>query len=250
MTNRHRRAPLITGFAIVVIATAIVAITVVLDRADDGSNQNVAIPTATAIPIQGVVARAVLTTNLRVAPGRQSDIVAIVPTAQLTRVTGRSADGDWLRVAYPATFELIGWAARANFEVLTGALATVAVASTGVSVKDPPASARSIGNPLPDLELVDAYLLQNGNLTVVVENVGTNPFSGIIGLQVTTGGGALLGVFDIQETILLPNRIATVQTDLSIEAAGSYRIDRDRLDRIEELSEFNNTRRVFLIPTN
>ena len=250
MTNRHLRAPLITGFAIVVIAAAVVAIIVALDRADDGNTQNVTIPTATAIPIQGVVAHAVLTTNLRVAPGRQSDIVAIVPTAQLTRVTGRSADGAWLRVAYPATSELTGWAARANFEVLTGDLATVAVASAGVSVSDPSASATSISNPLPDLELVDAYLLRNGNLTVVVENVGTSTFSGIIGLQVTTGGGELLGVFDIQETTLLPHRIATVQTDLSIEATGSYLIELDRLDRIEELSEFNNTSRVFLVPTN
>jgi len=250
-TNRHLRAPTVTGFAIVLIAAAAVAIIVALDRTGGDPQPTAALPTATAAPIEGIAARAILTTNLRVAPGRQSDIVAIVPTNQLTRVTGRSADGIWLRVAYPPDSELAGWGARDNFEVLSGDLATVAVASPGASTgTGPAASATPIGKPLPDLALIDAYLLPNGDLTVVVENVGTGRFSGSIGLQVTTGGGELLGVFDIQETTLLPNRTATVNTQLTIAATGSYLIELDRLDRIEELSEFNNATRVFLVPTS
>ncbi len=226
-------------------------IIVALDRTDDGATQIVANPTTTAVNIQGVVARAVLTTNLRIAPGRQSEIVAIVPTAQLIRVTGRSADGDWLRVAYPATSELTGWAARTNFELISGDLAVVAVASAGTSAAaDPSASATSISDPLPDLELIDAYLLPNGSLTVVVENVGTGSFSGSIGLQVTTGGGELLSVLDIQETVLFPNRTATVNTEVTIQGTGSYLIELDRLDRIKELSEFNNASRFLLVPTS
>jgi len=228
-----------------------VTIIVALDRTDDGATQIVANPTITAVNIQGVVARAVLTTNLRIAPGRQSEIVAIVPTAQLIRVTGRSADGDWLRVAYPATSELTGWAARTNFELISGDLAVVAVASAGTSAAaDPSASATSISDPLPDLELIDAYLLPNGSLTVVVENVGTGSFSGSIGLQVTTGGGELLSVLDIQETVLFPNRTATVNTEVTIQGTGSYLIELDRLDRIKELSEFNNASRFLLVPTS
>jgi hypothetical protein len=241
---------MLTGFAIVVIAAAVVALIVALDATENAATPAVANPTSTAVPIGGIVARAVLTTNLRVAPGRQSDIVAIVPTAQLTRVTGRSADGVWLRVAYPATSELTGWAARTNFDVIAGDLATVAVASAGASSGDPSASATSeVSDPLPDLALIDAYLLPNGSLTVVVENVGTGRFAGSIGLQVTTGGGELLGVLDIQETTLLPDRTATVDTGLTIGVTGSYLIELDRLDRIEELSEFNNSTRVFLVPT-
>ena len=224
-------------------------IIVALDRTDDGATQIVANPTTTAVNIQGVVARAVLTTNLRIAPGRQSEIVAIVPTAQLIRVTGRSADGDWLRVAYPATSELTGWAARTNFELISGDLAVVAVASAGTSAAADP-SATSISDPLPDLELIDAYLLPNGSLTVVVENVGTGSFSGSIGLQVTTGGGELLSVLDIQETVLFPNRTATVNTEVTIQGTGSYLIELDRLDRIKELSEFNNASRFLLVPTS
>jgi hypothetical protein len=226
-----------------------VTIIVALDRTDDGATQIVANPTTTAVNIQGVVARAVLTTNLRIAPGRQSEIVAIVPTAQLIRVTGRSADGDWLRVAYPATSELTGWAARTNFELISGDLAVVAVASAGTSAAADP-SATSISDPLPDLELIDAYLLPNGSLTVVVENVGTGSFSGSIGLQVTTGGGELLSVLDIQETVLFPNRTATVNTEVTIQGTGSYLIELDRLDRIKELSEFNNASRFLLVPTS
>ena len=242
---------MVTGFAIVVIAAAVVALIVALDRTDNGDTSTVADPVTTQVPIEGIVARAVLTTNLRVAPGRQSDIVAIVPTEQLTRVTGRSADGVWLRVAYPATSELAGWAASSNFEVVAGDLATVAVASAGASVDDAGASATpTVSDPLPDLALIDAYLLPNGSLTVVVENVGTGRFAGSIGLQVTTGGGELLGVLDIQETTLLPNRTATVDTGLTIGVTGSYLIELDRLDRIEELSEFNNSNRVFLVPTS
>jgi hypothetical protein len=241
---------MLTGFAIIVIAAAVMGTIVVLDRADDDSTLAVTNLLATATPIEGIVARAVLTTNLRIAPGRQSDIVAIVPTDQFTRVTGRSADGIWLRVAYPASSELAGWAAHNNFEVLSGDIATVAVASTGVSSNDPSADATSvITDSLPDLALIDSYLLPNGKLTVVVENVGTGRFSGSIGLQVTTGGGELLGVLDIQETTLLPNRTATVDTGLTIGVTGSYLIELDRLNRIEELSEFNNSSRVFLVPT-
>ena len=227
------------------------AIIVASDHAANGSTQSVANPTVTSVPVEGVVARAVLTTNLRISPGRQSEIVAIVPTAQLARVTGRSADGSWLRVAYPATTDLVGWAAYGNFEVLSGDLATVAVASAGTaSGGTPSASATAVNNPLPDLALVDAYLLPNGRLTVVVENIGTGSFSGSIGLQVTTGGGELLSVLDTQETVLLPNRTATVTTDVTISVTGSYLIELDRLDRIEELSEFNNATRVFLVPTS
>jgi hypothetical protein len=228
-----------------------VATIVVSDRVANGSTQSVAKPTVTPVPIEGVIARAVLTTNLRIAPGRQSEIVAIVPTAQFTRVTGRSADGSWLRVAYPATTDLVGWAAYGNFEVLSDELATVAVASAGTAGSGTPlALATAVNDPLPDLALVDAYLLPNGRLTVVVENVGTGPFSGSIGLQVTTGGGELLSVLDIQETVLLPNRAATVTTDVTISVTGSYLIELDRLDRIEELSDFNNATRVFLVPTD
>ncbi|MDA0352600.1 MAG: hypothetical protein O3A10_10380 [Chloroflexi bacterium] len=247
------RAPMLAGLVIVLLSTIAVATIVLLDRASSGRDEQVsaqATPDDPYAGLSGVIARAVLTTNLRATPGRQSDILAIVPTQQLTRVTGRNADGDWLRVTYPAGFDLAGWAPRTSFAVERGELATVAVASIVVAS---PADGVTIpgteGAPLPDLTMIDAYLLPNGSLTLVVENVGTGRFIGTIGLQVTSGSGELLGVLDTQETSLLPNRTATVDTGLQITTTGSYLIELDRLDRIEEGSEFNNTTRVFLVAT-
>ena len=91
--------------------------------------------------------------------------------------------------------------------------------------------------------------LPNGSLTIVIENIGTGRFLGTIGVQVTSGSGELLGVLDTQATTLLPNRTATVDTRLTIETTGSYLIELDRLDRIEESSEFNNAQRFFLVAT-
>ena len=243
---------MLAGLAIILIAATAVTTIVALDRSSDDGNA----ATAGSTPIDplagfdGVLARAVLTTNLRATPGRQSEIIAIVPTQQITRVTGRSTDGQWLRLAYPADSALAGWAPRASFEVERGDLATIAVASIGV----PEAGQGGVvpspeDDPLPDLALIDAFLLPNGSLTLVVENVGTGRFIGTIGLQVTSGSGELLGVLDTQETSLLPNRTATVDTGLRITTTGSYLIELDRLDRIEEASEFNNATRVFLVAT-
>ena len=243
---------MLAGLAIVLVAAIAVTTIVSFDRAADGaaSSEATATPTDPLAALEGVLARAVLTTNLRTTPGRQSEIVAIVPTQQLTRVTGRSADGEWLRLAYPANSDLAGWAPRPSFEVERGDLAAVAVAAIGV-----PDGGQGIpvpspeDDPLPDLTLIHASLLPNGNLTLVVENVGTGRFIGTIGLQVTSGSGELLGVLDTRETSLLPNRTATIDTGLQITATGSYLIELDRLDRIEEASEFNNTTRVFLFAT-
>jgi hypothetical protein len=242
---------MLAGLAILLVAAIAVTTIVALDRGSDGADQNVAtsVPTDPHEGLEGVLARAVLTTNLRATPGRESDILAIVPTQQITRITGRSTDGAWLRLAYPADSNLAGWAPATSFELERGDLATVAVASIGVPGEgDGEGAPTATDNPLPDLELLDAFLLPNGNLTLVVENVGTGRFIGTIGLQVTSGSGELIGVLDIQETSLLPHRTATVDTGLEITITGSYLIELDRLDRIEELSEFNNARSVFLVP--
>ncbi len=222
------------------------------ERAEEShpARQAVATATSAALP-DGVVARATVTTNLRVAPGRQSEIVAIVPTGEVVVVAARSADKRWLRVIYPPTSQLGGWAATTNFDVLAGNVDAVAIASaSGTGATNETVGTQDAADPLPDLSLVDAYLLPNGSLTVVVENIGTGRFSGTIGLQVTSAGGELLGVLDIQETVLLPQRAATVDTGVVIRSAGNYAIELDRLDRIEELSEFNNATRVFLVPTS
>ena len=251
-TNRHVRAPMLAGLAIILIAAIAVTAVVALDQDGDPDEQTaIATPADPFEGLTGVLARAVLTTNLHATPGRQSDILAIVPTQQLTRVTGRSADGEWLRLAYPADSDLTGWAPRASFEVERGDLATVAVAAIGAP-DDPGGGVvpSPEDDPLPDLAVIDAFLLPNGSLTLVVENVGTGRFIGTIGLQVTSGSGELLGVLDTQETSLLPNRTATVDTGLVITTTGSYLIELDRLDRIEEASEFNNATRVFLVATS
>jgi hypothetical protein len=241
---------MLAGLAIILMATIAVTTIVALDRASEDGGTVAVQPTPTdpLAGLQGVLARAVLTANLRATPGRQSDIIAIVPTQQVTRVTSRSADGEWLRLAYPADSDLAGWAPRASFKLERGDLATVGVTSIGAPTGDDGAVIPSAeDDPLPDLAIIDAFLLPNSNLILVVENVGSGRFIGAIGLQVTSGSGELLGVLDTQETSLLPNRTATIDTGVEITTTGSYFLEIDRLDRIEEASEFNNTRRAFLV---
>ncbi len=49
----------------------------------------------------GVTVEAALTTNMRSAPDRRAELVAIIPGGRLADVTGQTPAGDWLRVDLP-----------------------------------------------------------------------------------------------------------------------------------------------------
>lgn len=241
---------MIVGVAIILIATLTVAVNTTINRNAGETNSNT-VEAVLADPFadfDGVLVRAMLTTNLRVNPDRQSTVTVIIPTQEFAHVSGRTVDSQWLHLSYPVGSDIKGWAPVTNFKIEHGQLTAVDITSDAeTNIGDSSIAPYTETNPLPDLTIIDAFLLPNGNLTLVLENIGAGRFIGTIGLQVTGGSGNLIGLLNTEETILSSHRIATIDTGLQITTTGSYLIKLDRLDRIEEMDEYNNTTRVFLV---
>ena len=241
---------MIVGVAIILIATLTVAAITAIDHNADKTYSNT-VDAVVAEPFanfDGVLVRAMLTTNLRVTPDRQSAVTVIIPTQEIAHVSGRTVDSEWLHLSYPVGTNIKGWAPVTHFNIERGDLAAVDITSAAeANIGDSSIVPYPETNPLPDLTIIDAFLLPNGNLTLVIENIGSGRFIGAIGLQVTGASGNLIGLLNTQETILLPHRTATIDTGLLFTTNGSYLIKLDRLDRIEEMDEYNNTTTVFLV---
>ena len=241
---------MIIGVAIILIATLTVVVITTTDRNADKTNSNTA-EAVSAEPFEnfdGVLVRAMLTTNLRVIADRQSAVTVIIPTQEIAYVSGRTVDSEWLHLSYPVGSNIRGWAPATHFNLEHGALAAVDIISDAkANIDDSSVVPHHETDLLPDLTIIEAFLLPNGNLTLVLENIGSGRFIGAVGLQVTGASGNLIGLLDTEETILLPHRTATIDTGLQITTNGSYMIKLDRLDRIEEMDESNNTTTVFLV---
>ncbi len=230
------------------IAAALIASLIAFDD-PDGATVAVPTPAATAgvdeIPAGIIAVRPAVTSHLLARPSREAAIVAIVPERRVAEVTGRSEDGEWLRLIYPLGSNLQGWMPLANVVEEQGDLAAAPVIAAdapgeaGVPAVDP-------ADLLPDLTISDATVLPNGRLLVRIDNIGASAIEGSVGLEVTGAEGGLLGVFTVENLSLAPGRSATVPTTVEVTSTGVYQIELDRLNQIEESGEFNNTLRKLL----
>ncbi|MDA0364785.1 MAG: hypothetical protein O3B31_01455 [Chloroflexi bacterium] len=245
------RAPTLVGLAIVLIAAAALAAILLIDRAG-GVGGTAAVATAIAdAAAEGVTVEPALTTNMRTAPDRLAELVAIIPGGRAAQVTGQSADGAWLLVVYPIGSRLEGWVPAANVIPRTGDPATVPVIDVASSSDASPASTTgtpvAAGGAEPDLQVTNAFVAPNGTLTIRFANVGRGAFDAATSLRVTSAAGAVIGVVDIERTLLRPGRSATVNTQIAIERTGEYVLEADWLDEVTESNEFNNTLRTLLV---
>jgi hypothetical protein len=237
--------------AIVLVAAAVLALIAITNRRPPAPLAAVTPTSTAAAGTPGTVTvRAALTTNVRAAPDRQAELVAIIPGNRVADVTGVTPAGDWLRVVYPPGSRLVGWVPEGNVVPVGGDIHSVAVidagAAGGVSPSATPGGT-AVPASLPDLTITNAFVAPNGTLTIRVANVGAGRFDGTVGLRVTSAAGEVVGVVDVQQTLLQPGRSATVNTQVVIRQTGEYVLELDWLDEVKESNEFNNTLRTLLV---
>ncbi len=235
--------------AIVLIAAAALALIAITGRAPGTGPVAGTAPSRTAGAGGTVTVRAALTTNMRAAPDRQAEVVAIIPGDRVADVVGRAPSGSWLQVVYPPGSRLQGWVPASNVEPVAGDASGVPVVDVAEPVA-PGASATpgaTAAPALPDLTITNAFVAPNGTLTIRMANVGAGRFDGAVGLRVTSAAGEVVGVVDVQRTLLAPGRSATVNTQVTIVQTGEYVLELDWLDDVKESNEFNNTLRTLLV---
>lgn len=238
---------MLAGIAVVLVAAAVIAGSVIFGGAD-GDAPQVVTPAAVATAATPEFVIAIATANVRSEPDRFSAVVAVLPTGRTLRLIGRSSDSSWIRVAYPPQSDVEGWV---PVETITPAPNTLDFLAVLVTIATPTPSATdgdAGGEPLPDLTIADAFLLQDGRLTVALRNIGEASIVEVfVPLNITRASGEILGVLRIGPTTLAPGASATVLTPVVITETGSYILELDRPDEVRESNEFNNTFTTLLI---
>ncbi len=252
LTKQHPRqrftAPILAGVAIVLVAALVVGVIVILDREGNGLVPGAAAGPATA-EAEADTVRAAVTTNVLVEPNRFAEIVAILPGDGEARTLGRTSDGAWLRLAYPPDSSTRGWAPAPALRIDAATLERLPVLVT-VAAPAPVAAGdgRPAAEPLPDLLIADAFLLQDGRLAVGIRNVGEAPLvERLVPLIVSKAAGDILGVLRSGPATLAPGASATVVTPVVVTETGSYLLQLDHADEIRESGEFNNSFTTLLI---
>ena len=249
-TKRHVRPPVLAGVAIVLVAGFVV---IMISAFDHGSGSGPSAPLA-AVEVQPVAdgpntVYVYATSNVRAGPEATAEIVAIVPGGSPAEAIGRTADGRWVRVAYPAGSTIRGWLPASRIAIdreVLNRLPADAPQPSAPAVSA--ATAVAAADALPDLTISDVFLLQDGRLAIDIRNVGAGSLSGAeVPLTVTKVSGELLGVLRIGPTTLGPGDSATVVTPVVVSETGSYRLELDRPDEIRESQEFNNSYSALLV---
>ncbi len=250
----HLRPPILAGVAVVAVAASVIAL--IAATANSASDPAVAAITAPAPPAQAgasnpgdVSVRAASTANVRAEPNRFAEVVAILPGDRAARALGRTSDSAWVRIAYPPDASTGGWVRADALQLLASAVDELRVLVTLSPAPTPTGGAAVAGGEeLPDLIIVDAFLLRDGRLAVGIRNVGDAPLiEAFVPLNVSKSAGDILGVLRIGPTTLAPGASATVVTPVVVKETGSYLLELDRSDEIRESQEFNNTRTALLI---
>lgn len=206
--------------------------------------------TSPETPHSPMLAQAIDTANVYAHPDRTSQRIAVFPAGQRAVLAGRTADGAWLLVSYPAGSTTRGWvrtasldAPRAAVEMLAALPAAMLAAAAPTPVRAAPVTA------LPDLAIVELGLLEGDRLAVGIRNLGeTATGESTMTLHVMSLEGELIGVLTIGQTSLAPGASATVVTALAIPRPGSYRVEIDPANEIAEAQKGNNTRQALLVP--
>jgi uncharacterized protein YraI len=177
----------------------VVAIVAIFKAGDGSSKTSVSAPTTTRTPTQPATAstdsssgKATSTINVRSGPGNGYEALGLLRKGSQAKIIGRSDDGEWLLIEYPAHSNLHGWVIASSME--TGLdLATLPVATpeslpmaivptyppdiTVVPEETAEATATAVitttpAPALPDL-VVGGTLVSGGTLVVTVTNQGT-----------------------------------------------------------------------------
>ncbi|MGD0115865.1 MAG: CARDB domain-containing protein [Dehalococcoidia bacterium] len=222
---------MLVGF--VAIALALVfAVAMIFRASGRTTNGSVSAPTATGRTptagateevIDGPAATATSSVNVRSGPSNGYVVLGVLRRGSEAKIVGRSDDGDWLEIEYPAHSNLLGWiiassvdtsADLAAIPVSTPEDLPMAIVPTDVPVTYVPEetaaatqSATSLAptptpsQALPDL-VVGGTLVSGGTLVVTVTNQGKGALK---------NATIEVGVFDATGAQLLKSASVTTQ---------------------------------------
>ncbi|MSQ36238.1 MAG: hypothetical protein EXR63_03740 [Dehalococcoidia bacterium] len=234
------------GVAIIVVAALFIAAIVLRERIAPAAAPALPAAPAAATPGGSPNVRATGTANVYAWPDRAAEVTAILPAGSEASLHGRSEDGEWLLIAYPAGATARGWARAVALGLGADAVAAL---PTAIATAAPGSARRDGVRALPDIVLAEALLLQGGRLAVGLRNLGAAPLTNAsIALHVSTLAGELVGVLRIGPTTLAPGSAATIVTPLTIDAPGSYRLELDPANEIAESQDGNNSLVALLVP--
>jgi hypothetical protein len=267
------RSPVILGgLAIVVIAIVTTLTMGILSGSDESSNG--AAPSKTAAPRQTQTAeklmgKAEATINVRSDPGNDFQVLGVLRRGTEVEIVGKSEDGEWFEIVYPADSDLRGWVLAESLEV-EGDLGRLGVATPDQIVEPPertyePAETEPPPTPadtptseaptleptavpsptvvaLPDL-VIGGALVSGGVIVVTITNQGAGPLADAV-VDVT--------IFDASSEELLyslttgPHSLQAggsidVKTDFAVPSGLSQlMIEVDSAGAIEESDDSNN----------
>lgn len=232
---------MLIGF--VAIALALVfAIAMIFRSASKGTNSAASAPTAmgrtptagaTVDVIDGPAATATSSVNVRSGPSNGYVVLGVLRRGSQAKIVGRSDDGDWLEIEYPAHSNLLGWIITSSvttsadltaIPVATPESMPMAIVPTDVPVTIVPEETVSTtptiaptaggGADLPDL-VVGGTLVSGGTLVVTVTNQGKGA------LKAAT---IEVGVFDATgaQLLKLGSVVANLNAGASIDVQTNY----------------------------
>ncbi len=233
-------SPLIlVGIAVIALAL-VFAVALIFKAGGDSTKGSVSVPTGagrtpTASPtedsINGPAAKATSSVNVRSGPANGYVVLGVLRRGSEAKIVGRSDDGEWLEIEYPAHSNLLGWiivssvqtsADLAAIPIATPESLPMAIIPTDVPVtifptETPPAATTGTATPgsaLPDL-VVGGTLVSGGTLVVTVTNQGKGA------LKAAT---IEVGVFDVSGSQLLKSAsvVANLNPGASIDVQTNY----------------------------
>lgn len=245
------RTSTVVGVAIVVMALAALAliagreqVTTLLARRAATSTPTAAPASAAPTPSGPPMVRAAVTSNLYATPDRTADVVAVLSAEQRATLDGRTADLEWVRVAFSAT--------RTSEETTRGWMHASAVRVDPVTLAAAPVVAVPSPTPAaggPDLALAAVMLIDGRQFAVTVRNLGDAPTAEtVMTLDVTRAEGDVVGHLTIEPAALGAGQSATVITPLTIARPGVYRVVLDPGKGVKDARPENNRREAVLIP--
>lgn len=227
---RSRLAPVRAGLLVVFLAGAITLGTPLL-RPDAGSTR----PASEGSSAQPAV---LTTSNVRARPEVGAAVVAILPAGRTPEVVGRLADGSWLLVQAGPTDAERGWLPADRLPLTEAQREAVAVAQPA-EASAPTGQSAPAG--LPDLVIASVFLMKDGHVALEIRNDGEGPLTEArVPVLVTRASGETVGVLEVGPTTLPPRGTATVVTPVIVLSTGTYTLQLDRQESINEARRDNN----------
>lgn len=194
-------------------------------------------PAAVSEP-QSRLPAVVTTSNVRARPEAGAAIVAILPAGRTPAVLGRLADSSWLLVQAGPTEAEQGWLPADRLPLSEAQRESVTVAQPA-EASAPAAQPAPAG--LPDLVIASVFLMKDGHIALEIRNDGEGPLTEArVPVLVTRASGETVGVLEVGPTTLPPRGTATVVTPVIVLNTGTYTLQLDRQESINEARRDNN----------